>query len=320
MKTVRKILLAAGLPAILLLAAACGPSATFQSVRPGEQAVIVNFSGDVTVIRADSAVKAEVGMALYENDLIKTGPDAFCQIRFFNNSTMTSTGQSTVGFSRANRSEIITRVISGAAVFKVEKVPEEEFIVQTASNQFRVRGTEFVVNTNSQLTTVATLSGNVEALTADGLLPVTVVEEAYEVILNAGGEQLSSKELSAELSNFITNYNSEVPVAFSGEQADDPQFAEMRSAINNMTEQLDMARNELAASEVMIEQLQSELNSLTVNYNAGRQEEEELTRRAASGEARAAALEKALEDERAVVQRYRSILEAQGIELPDEEG
>ncbi|MCL2520196.1 MAG: FecR family protein [Spirochaetaceae bacterium] len=310
---------------LIFIMAACNQSATLQSLAGGnEQAIIVSVSGDVVVIRADAAIKAEEGMLLFEHDLIKTGINGFAQVRFFNNATMSAGNQSTVGVTRANQNDIVTRVITGSAVFKVEKVLNEEFIVQTATNQFRVRGTEFLVRSNADQTILAILSGSVEAFSADGRQSLQLAEAGREVTFALNGLAVSSNELSVINRVMIENFNLPDPNFFGIYH--NPEVAELHTSLNRLVGELDEAvaqsytiQSELAQLTAMYNRERQMVANLQSELNVIRQTQAQLAALQQSvneQHARNLILEQLLNNERALVDRYRIILEEQGIVLP----
>lgn len=247
-------------------------------------AFIVAMAGDVAIVRDEVRHKARVGDALKENDLIETGENAFCQVQFSHGSIMRSNSKTQAKLEKLlDANGAVVRVITGDTVFKVEKQPQDEFVVKTATNEFRVRGTQFVVRADENGSSVATISGSVDVHDADGNF-IANAGKNQQINLDRQGKIVKQGEAdtgSLQLANQLS--------AAGGEAA---------------TEELENLRLQLQQADVKISALETQGEQLKSDKQAADQKAD-----AAIGQ---------WQSEKALVDRYRALLEQAGITVPEE--
>ncbi|MBN2657955.1 MAG: FecR domain-containing protein [Spirochaetales bacterium] len=184
------------------------------SLTGDEEAIITALSGEVFILRDDSIITAETGTALYAGDIIKVVDESFCQIQF-----------STVASARLRSNTIIkiksilnmnstpdvkTEILTGTMLYRVNKLREgEKLEVKSEDKIYSVKGTTFLVDRNSEGTSLIVAEGLVSVAAGDGkAVPVeTGAGQEYFVIQGESAGTLSpmsgsSKEMIREGESF----------------------------------------------------------------------------------------------------------------------
>lgn len=117
-------------------------------------ATIQKVSGMATVIREGGALSAKVGLEIWENDKLRTGPDGSMGV-VFNDDTLLSLGPESVLVideyifaPRQGKFSFVIRMLKGTAVYLsglVSKLAPNSVHFETPSASIGMRGTRFAV-------------------------------------------------------------------------------------------------------------------------------------------------------------------------------
>ena len=117
-------------------------------------ATVQKVSGMATVVRQDHTLSAKIGLEIWENDTIRTGPDGSIGV-VFRDDTVLSLGPESVlvidEFVFAPRQEkfaIVLRMIKGTAAYLsglISRLAPESTHFETPSASIGIRGTHFLV-------------------------------------------------------------------------------------------------------------------------------------------------------------------------------
>ncbi len=117
-------------------------------------ATIQKLSGTATVVRQGQKIPATVGLEIWENDSLRTGPDGAVGV-VFNDDTLLSLGPESVFVidefvfaPRERKFSIVFRMIRGTAAYLsglISKLAPESAHFKTPTASIGIRGTKFVV-------------------------------------------------------------------------------------------------------------------------------------------------------------------------------
>ncbi len=127
--------------------------ATFAGPSP-VVATVQKFNGMATVVRQGQTISAKIGLEIWENDTLRTGPDGSIGV-VFNDDTLLSLGPGSVLvideyiFAPGQaKFSIVIRMLKGTAAYLsglISKLAPESAHFETPSASIGIRGTKFVV-------------------------------------------------------------------------------------------------------------------------------------------------------------------------------
>jgi hypothetical protein len=204
----------------LVLAVALGTTGNVSNAKAfGASTSLTILSGDVSVRHGNGAFVAAVdGETLSEGDAVRTAADARAILTYFEGSTVTIEPASELSIDNAETLadggtvvvmtqtlgrtwHVVTKLITGSSKYEV-KTP-----ASTAS----VRGTEFQVDVDATVTTVATTEGTVVAHVDDPAASVAV-----DVPVKAGMTQTQKKNAPAAPAKAATEPERKATVTVAG--------------------------------------------------------------------------------------------------------
>jgi len=117
-------------------------------------ATVEKVSGEAAIVRQGKTHSATVGLEIWENDILRTGPDGSIGI-VFNDDTLLSLGPESalvidkfVFAPRQEKFSIVLRMMRGTAVYLsglISKLAPDSAHFETPTASIGIRGTKFVV-------------------------------------------------------------------------------------------------------------------------------------------------------------------------------
>jgi hypothetical protein len=140
------------LAAVLFLLSMTGRAASADTL--SAVATVQKVSGVATVVREGQAVPAKIGLEIWENDTLRTGPDG-CMGVVFNDETQLSLGPESnlvidefVFAPQKGKFSMVIRMLRGTAVYLsglISKLAPQAAHFVTPSASIGMRGTKFAV-------------------------------------------------------------------------------------------------------------------------------------------------------------------------------
>ncbi len=122
-------------------------------------AIVNKINGSVTVVRQGQTIPATMGLEIWENDTLRTGPDASIGL-VFNDDTLLSLGPESVFVidefvfaPREGKFSIVFRMLKGTAAYLsglISKLEPESAHFKTPTASIGIRGTKFVVKVEGE--------------------------------------------------------------------------------------------------------------------------------------------------------------------------
>ena len=122
-------------------------------------ATVKRMSGTATVVRQGRTISATIGLEIWENDMLHTGPNGSIGI-VFNDDTFLSLGpQSDLAIDefvfapRQRKFSIVLRMLKGTAAYVsglISKLAPDSAHFETPSASIGIRGTKFVVKVDGE--------------------------------------------------------------------------------------------------------------------------------------------------------------------------
>jgi hypothetical protein len=122
-------------------------------------ATVQKVKGTATIVRQGQTIPATVGLEIWENDTLRTGPDASIGL-VFNDDTLLSLGPESVFVidefvfaPREGKFSIVFRMLKGTAVYLsgvISKLAPESANFKTPTASIGIRGTKFVVRVEGE--------------------------------------------------------------------------------------------------------------------------------------------------------------------------
>ena len=159
-------------------------------VTPESHEGLITFqSGEVFYSRNDEWEEAMIGDTILKDDYIKVLESSFCEIQFGNKSVIRIQENTVIKIRDILHStsdyNIETDIIFGAILCKLEKLSgTEKFNIVSTTLTLGVRGTEFLVQKNSEHTTVAVLTGAVAIIPHDNTQEQVLITEKEQISVN----------------------------------------------------------------------------------------------------------------------------------------
>jgi hypothetical protein len=139
---------------LLFVSAEFGPSSASPAV-----ATIQKLSGTATVVRQGQTIPATMGLEIWENDTLRTGPDASIGL-VFNDDTLLSLGPESVFVidefvfaPREGKFSIVFRMVKGTAAYLsglISKLSSDSAHFKTPTASIGIRGTRFVAKVEGE--------------------------------------------------------------------------------------------------------------------------------------------------------------------------
>jgi len=117
-------------------------------------AIVQKTSGTAAIIRQGQTISATVGLGIFENDTLRTGPDGSIGV-IFTDDTLLSLGPESVLVidkfvfaPREGKFSIVLRMIKGTAAYLsglISKLAPDSAHFETPTASIGIRGTRFVV-------------------------------------------------------------------------------------------------------------------------------------------------------------------------------
>jgi hypothetical protein len=117
-------------------------------------ATVQKVSGMAAIVRQGQTIPATAGLKVWENDILRTGPDGSIGVRF-NDDTLLSLGPESalvidefVFAPRQGKFSIVLRMIRGTAAYLsglISKLAPDSAHFETPTASIGIRGTKFVV-------------------------------------------------------------------------------------------------------------------------------------------------------------------------------
>jgi len=117
-------------------------------------ATVQKVSGMATVVRQGQTVSAKIGLEIYQNDTLRTGPDGSLGV-VFRDDTLLSMGPESVLVidefvfaPKQGKFSIVIRMLKGTAAYLsglISKLAPESAHFKTPTASIGIRGTKFVV-------------------------------------------------------------------------------------------------------------------------------------------------------------------------------
>lgn len=167
---------------------------------------LVTFvTGSVTVVSPDSERALDVGMTVSAGDVVKTGPDATCEIQFGHFGSVHLVSETSLDISRLSQDAGITKseliLGAGTVICKVRKLSgDDSFVIRTSTLVCGVRGTLFLVSHEEGKTTkIAVETGRVAVAPRTGTVDATdALPDATSLLVEAGFESVVRAESLGE--------------------------------------------------------------------------------------------------------------------------
>jgi len=122
-------------------------------------ATIQKVSGMTTVVRQGQTISAKIGLEIWENDMLRTGPDGSIGV-VFNDDTLLSLGPESVLVidkfvfaPRQGKFSIVLRMLKGTAAYLsglISKLAPESAYFETPSASIGFRGTKCLVKVEGE--------------------------------------------------------------------------------------------------------------------------------------------------------------------------
>ena len=122
-------------------------------------ATVQKVSGMATVVRQGQTISAEIGLGIWENDMLRTGPDGSIGV-VFNDETLLSLGPKSilvidefVFAPKQGKFSIVIRMLKGTAAYLsglISKLSPESAHFETPTASIGIRGTKFVVKVEGE--------------------------------------------------------------------------------------------------------------------------------------------------------------------------
>ncbi len=122
-------------------------------------ATVQKVKGTATVVRQGQTIPAAVGLEIWENDTLRTGPDASIGL-VFNDDTLLSLGPESVFVidefvfaPKEGKLSIVFRMLKGTAAYLsglISKLEPESAHFKTPTASIGIRGTKFVVKVEGE--------------------------------------------------------------------------------------------------------------------------------------------------------------------------
>jgi Uncharacterized protein conserved in bacteria len=162
----------------------------------GSKALVVFKKGNTFLVRDNKKSEIQPNTIIQENDVIKTENDSYVNLQLSNGVIVRIGANSQVTLNQLlrkdNKEEYNLQVSQGEVLSKVEKDKKKQIKleIQSPTAIASVRGTEFLVESKSNSTTIAVNEGKVEVSSIDGSQKQTI--EAGEKIVATFNEQKKS--------------------------------------------------------------------------------------------------------------------------------
>ena len=122
-------------------------------------ATVQKVSGMATVVRQGRAISAKIGLEIYQNDTLRTGPDGSMGVAF-NDDTLLSLGPESVLVidefvfaPRQGKFSIVIRMLKGTVAYLsglISKLAPESAHFKTPTASIGIRGTKFVARVEGE--------------------------------------------------------------------------------------------------------------------------------------------------------------------------
>jgi hypothetical protein len=122
-------------------------------------AIVKKISGSATVVRQGQPIPATNGLEIWENDTLRTGPDASIGL-VFNDDTLLSLGPESVFVidefvfaPREGKFSIVFRMVKGTAAYLsglISKLSPDSAHFKTPTASIGIRGTRFVAKVEGE--------------------------------------------------------------------------------------------------------------------------------------------------------------------------
>jgi hypothetical protein len=122
-------------------------------------ATVQKVKGASAIVRQSQTIVATVGLEIWENDTLHTGPDGSMGV-IFNDDTLLSLGPASalvidrfIFAPRRGKFSIVLRMIKGTAAFLsglISKLAPESAHFKTPASSIGIRGTKFVVKVKEE--------------------------------------------------------------------------------------------------------------------------------------------------------------------------
>jgi hypothetical protein len=116
-------------------------------------AIVQKVSGMATVVRQGQTISAKIGLEIFQNDMLRTGPDGSIGV-VFNDETLLSLGPESmlvidefVFAPRQGKFSIAIRMVKGTVAYLsglISKLAPESAHFTTPTSSIGIRGTKFV--------------------------------------------------------------------------------------------------------------------------------------------------------------------------------
>jgi hypothetical protein len=162
----------------------------------GSKALVVFKKGNTFLVRDNKKSEIQPNTIIQENDVIKTENDSYVNLQLSNGVIVRIGANSQVTLNQVlrkdNQEEYNLQLSQGEVLSKVEKDKKKQIKldIQSPTAIASVRGTEFLVESKSNSTTIAVNEGKVEVSSIDGSQKQTI--EAGEKIVATFNEQKKS--------------------------------------------------------------------------------------------------------------------------------
>lgn len=122
-------------------------------------ATVQKVGGMATVVRQGRTISAKIGLEIYQNDTLRTGPDGSIGV-VFNDDTLLSLGPKSVLVideyvfaPRQGKFSIVIRMLKGTAAYLsglISKLAPESAYFKTPTASIGIRGTKFVARVEGE--------------------------------------------------------------------------------------------------------------------------------------------------------------------------
>jgi hypothetical protein len=154
-KNLRRLFLAFATISFLL---PIGREATFADTSP-TIATVQKVGGMATVVRQGRTISVKIGLEIYQNDTLRTGPDGSIGV-VFNDETLLSLGPGSilvidefVFVPRQGKFSIAIRMVKGTVAYisgLISKLAPESAHFKTPTSSIGIRGTKFVARVKGE--------------------------------------------------------------------------------------------------------------------------------------------------------------------------
>ena len=153
-RRLKRLLVPLAITFLILNSAVVSPTTATPSI-----ATVKNVSGMATVARQGRTIPATIGLEIWENDTLHTGPNGSIGI-VFNDDTFLSLGPQSdlvidefVFAPRQGKFSIVLRMLKGTAAYLsglISKLAPDSAHFETPSASIGIRGTKFVVKVEGE--------------------------------------------------------------------------------------------------------------------------------------------------------------------------